>query len=336
MQDRIVPVHHPRVLVETAVAHGADRALLLEGVGVTDQMLSDADARISYEQFERLERNAIALTNEPALGLHFGKAVHFSHLGLLGLAVMSSPNAEAAFRVALQYYRLVAPAWDLDLRIEGNRALLKVEETIPRGPLRAFATEALLGGIHGVASQVLGRRALVHEVRLAYPEPEYSLLYRDFFGYEIRFDRESTEVEFEAAVLREPIRTADPATATLAEQYCATEASRRGPQDGLLGRIRTILTSKDARRPTLEDVARALQTSPRSLRRSLQQMGTSFQEIVDEVLRARAEQQVRAGEAKLEQIAHDLGFSDVRSFRRAFKRWTGLNPNEYRTSSSSR
>jgi AraC-like DNA-binding protein len=335
-RDRVVPMHHPRVLVETAVAHGADRHRLLENVGITSDTLSDSDARISYEQFETLEHNALRLTNNPALGLYFGRAMHLSHFGLLGLAVMSSLTVEDAFRVGLQYYRLVAPAWDIDLSVEGDRAFLRIRETIARGTLHAFSTEALLTGLNGVAIQVLGGRLPVHRVRVDYPRPEYAAIYADFFAFPIQFDQDATEAVFDASVLGERIRSADPATATLAEQHCATEASRRVPVDGLVGRIRTLLQSTGAGRPTLEEVARSLQTSARSLRRNLQQMGMSYQAILDEELRVRAEQQVRAGDAKFEQIARELGFSDVRSFRRAFKRWTGQNPNEFRETGGSR
>src|SRR5881394_2997307 len=91
--DPVLSVHHPRVLVETAVAHGADRRALLEGTGITDEILAQPEARISYAQFNVLEGNALRLTKNPALGLEFGRNVHLSHLGLLGLAIMSSPNA---------------------------------------------------------------------------------------------------------------------------------------------------------------------------------------------------------------------------------------------------
>ena len=71
--DPVLSVHHPRVLVETAVAHGADRRALLEGTGITDEILAQPEARISYAQFNVLEGNALRLTKNPALGLEFGR-----------------------------------------------------------------------------------------------------------------------------------------------------------------------------------------------------------------------------------------------------------------------
>jgi AraC-like DNA-binding protein len=331
--DPVLPVHHPRVLLETAAAHGADREALLVGTGITTRILDDPDARISYKQFSALEENALRLTGNPALGLEFGRNVHLSHLGLLGLAIMSSANAGAALELALRYYRQLAPGWDLELRIDGQRAFLSARETISRGFLRPFATEALLGGLYGLSQQVLARRLPIIEVRLNYPRPAYYEKYREFVQGPIRFDQPVTETEFEASILREPIAGSDPITNKLAEQYIATEAARGSPVGGLVAQVRRVLASHDRGRPDPDDVAKALQTSTRSLRRGLQQMGTSFQELLDEARRARAEEWIRGSNMKLQQIALQLGFSDVRSFRRAFKRWTGRSPNALRNGS---
>ncbi len=326
--DAVLPMHQPRVLFETALGRGADRALLLEGVGITEALLQDPDARMSYEQLETLERNALRLTNEPALGIYFGQAVQFSQLGLLGLAVMSSASAEAAFRVALQYYRQVAPAWDLELRVEGERAFLSVREAIPRGELRVFATEAILVALQGLGRQALGPKYQVNEVRLSFPEPAHSAVYREFLDFPLRFDQPVTEAEFPAALLAEPIASADPATAQLAERYVASQHAQTS-FDTVAGQVKRILHLDGPGRPSLGKVARDLQTSTRSLRRALAQTGTSFQALLDQALRERAEAKMRGG-SKLEEVAHELGFSDVRSFRRAFKRWTGRTPNEFR------
>src|SRR4029079_4608099 len=94
--DPVVAVHHPRVLVETAVSQGAARGPLLENTGITWDTLAIPEARISYAQFAILTANALRLTNNPTLGFDFGNRVHFSHMGVLGLALVSSPNLGAA------------------------------------------------------------------------------------------------------------------------------------------------------------------------------------------------------------------------------------------------
>lgn len=327
----MVPGHHPRLLVETAVAQGADRDALLENVGITAASLEHPDARISYEQFNTLERNAIRLTNDPALGLRWGRAVYLSQSGLVGVAAMSNANLGAAFQVTHQYSLQLTPGWEIDLRIEDGRGFLTFRETIERGDLRAFATEALLAAYHNLTLHALGRNPPVILARLNYPRPAHYRLYAEFMSdVPYIFDQPVTEVEFDPSVLSVPIVTADPVTATVIGQMVAAEAARSAPVDGVVAQLRKILQAQGGCRMSLDEVARALQTSTRSLRRALGQMGTSYQDIAAEVLRARAEERVRSGHVKVEQIAQELGFTDARSFRRAFKRWTGQSPNDFR------
>jgi AraC-like DNA-binding protein len=329
--DPVVPIHHPRILVETAVALGAERAALLENVGITPATLEQADARISYEQLGTLERNAIRLTKDPSLGLRLGRANGFLNNGLVGVAAATSENLEAAFRLMKEYYLQTTPCWEFDLRAEGDRGFFTIRETIPRGDLRAFATEALLAAFHGLVKQAIGRDFAVRQVRLSYPRPEHWKLYAEYVvDCPLFFDEPVTEVEFDASILRVPIATADPVTRSVLVQYVATEAARSVPVDGAAAQVRKILLANGGRRMGLADVARALQTSARSLRRALSQMGTSYQAVAEEILRASAVERVRSGRVKVEHIARELGFTDARSFRRAFKRWTGRNPNDYR------
>src|SRR5262249_46819148 len=153
-------------------------------------------------------------------------------LGLLGLAIMSSPNARAALEVALKYYRQLAPAWDLELHIDGTRGLLVARETISRGALRYFATEALLGGLYGPSQHVLARKLPLVAVRLNYPRPAHHEQYLELVRGQILFDQPQTEVEFDPKILDEPIAGSDPVMAKLAEQYVASEASRANAVDG--------------------------------------------------------------------------------------------------------
>lgn len=329
--DPVVPVHHPRILFEIAVALGADRDELLRGVGITPATLEQPDARISYEQLGTLERNAIRITKDPALGLRLGKANGFLNNGLVGVAAVTSENLKAAFEILKQYYLQATPGWELDLRVEGDRGFFSIRETIPRGDLRAFATEALLAGFYGLVKQAIGRDFSVKKVRLSYPRPAHWKLYAEYVvEAPLYFDEPVTEVEFDASILTVPIATADPVTRSVVVQYCATEAARSVPVDGAAAQVRKILLANGGRRMGLTEVARALQTSARSLRRALNQMGTSYQAVAEDILRTRAVERVRSGKVKVELIAQELGFTDARSFRRAFKRWTGRNPNDYR------
>ncbi|HKU37831.1 MAG TPA: AraC family transcriptional regulator [Polyangiales bacterium] len=327
--DPVVPVHHPRVLVETAAALGADRAQLLENVGISDATLASPEARISYRQYGILTGNALRLTGNSALGLDYGRNIRAAQMGPLGLALMNSPNLGAAIDALLRHSHSLLPAFDLALRVEGEHAILSATETLSLDPFRVFSTEAVLASIDVQIRSIVGSAWKVRAVRLQYPQPEHAARYAELFEAEILFDQPANEIEFDASLLSTQIAFADPATAKLAEQFCAEQL---GPHvaEGLLGQVRKLLDSARGPLPNLDQLSRTLQTSPRTLRRSLHAMGTSYQTLLENSRRTRALEWVTATTLTFDEIAKRLGFSDVRSFRRAFKRWTGHTPGDHR------
>jgi AraC-like DNA-binding protein len=328
--DPVVPMQHPRLVVETAVSQGADREALLEGMGITLESLDVPEARISYAQFAVLTGNALRLTRNRALGLDVGRNVHLSHMGVLGLALMSSPTLGTALETGIRHYRSLAPHWDIELSTIGDRVRLDVREAIALQPFRVFVTDALVVALHALAQRLGGPDVSIAALRLNYPAPDHAARYAEFCAAPPIFEHELTQIEFDAALWTAPVAGADPATYKLAEQFISSESAGAGTVDGIVAQVRRLLGARRIEAPDLESVARALQTSTRSLRRGLQQMGTSFQELLDEQRRARAVRLVRSTELTFEEIAKQAGFSDVRSFRRAFKRWTGRTPNSFR------
>jgi AraC-like DNA-binding protein len=329
--DPILPLHHPSLLVSEAVAQGADERALLFGTGISLAMLTSGEARISYEQYTALIRNALSLTRNPLLGVDFGRRIHLSHMGVLGLLMMSSANVAEAFEAGLKYYKSLAPAWDLTLDVNGRLATWTAREVIPRNPFRVFATETLLMAMQGFAHYLIPDfENAVHEVQVALPTPVHAPLYKKVFSRPVRFNCEHTRVFFDAELLSRPLRTADGITARWAERQCASQADAVSCHEGLIAQVRALLCANPGAYPGAEKIARTLQTSTRSLRRSLREMGTTYQQLLDDVRRAHAIEYVSATDLPCERIAKDLAFSDARSFRRAFRRWTGTSPSEFR------
>ncbi|HVW25298.1 MAG TPA: AraC family transcriptional regulator [Polyangiaceae bacterium] len=330
IHDPVVPSSHPRLLLELAVEQGAQRDAILARAALSYDVLADPDARLSYGQYFAIAEAAMELTGNPALGLDFGARARLAHWGVLGLAAMNGVTGGKALGVALQYYRTFAPGWDLSVQLDGDVGRFVARETIPRGKLLPFGTEALLMTMQRLKAELMGRTLPVLEARFPYPRPAHADRYREFAADKLVFDHDAIEVLFDPRVMEVQIPGADPAMGVIAERYCATEAASAGRADGLLAEVRKILLRGLTPRPTLEDVARELRTSSRTLRRALHNMGTSYRAMIDEAAKARAEEMLRRKSDKLEHVASELGFSDVRTFRRAFKRWTGRSPAAYR------
>ncbi len=327
--DPVVPVHHPRVLVETAAEQGADRTALLENVGISEATLASPEARISYHQFGILTSNALRLTGNPALGLDYGRNIRLAQMGPLALALMNSPNVGAALDALLRHSRSLLPAFELNLRVEADRAYITARETLSLEPFATFSIESVLASLDIQVRALIGGAPPLRAIRVPYTEPAHAARYAEMFDVPIHYGQPVAEIEFDASLLTTPIAFADPATAKLAEQFCAEQL---GPQvsEGLRGQVRRLLDSARGPLPNLEQLSRTLQTSPRTLRRSLHAMGTSYQALLEHSRRTRALEWVTATTLTFDEIAKRLGFSDVRSFRRAFKRWTGHTPGDHR------
>lgn len=319
--DLVVPWHYPRVVMETAVFLGGSRDAVLAGTGLSERMFESADARMSYEQYDTLIDNAVRLTGEPALGLMVGRHIGSAQLGALGLAIAASTSLGSALDLLLRYTRLVAPAWELSVSIEGTAGSLVARESIPRGRHQQFATEVLLAACVTQARALLRGPLPLRSLGFTYPEPAHAARYTEVFEAPIHFGVEVTRVEFDAGVLVSPVPFADPAVAEQARQFCADHMPDEAPPDGLVGRVRTLLAEAHGPPPSIDQLARTLQTSTRTLSRHFQKMGTSYRALLEESRRERAFELARSSTLSERKIADTLGFDNVRSFRRAFRRW---------------
>jgi AraC-like DNA-binding protein len=168
------------------------------------------------------------------------------------------------------------------------------------------------------------------EVHLNHPTPEYASEYSKHFDCPILFDQPRTELVIDSAYLDLPLIMADQATAAMAESQCAEILARMGPKEGIAAKVRRILLSNPGQFPPVDVVASHLATSTRTLSRSLQEVGTSYQRILDEVRKEMAIEYLRNSSLPIEEIAALVGYSDPSNFRKAFRRWTGHAPSYYR------
>jgi AraC-like DNA-binding protein len=321
--DRIVPMRHPWVLVETVKARGVSAEAVLAGTELEPEIFASPEARISYDEYGVMIRNALRLTGDSGLGIQVGKNLGTAHMGVFGLALMNSATVGKALDLWLQYAPLLAPSWGFSLSIEPPRAFLLVREWIPRRPVEVYATELLLSAFDTVGRQLFDGPLPVRRMHLAYARPPHAERYREFYDIPTSFNQGMTAIEFDASLLEAAIPCADPATSKLANWYCAEQLSLDATPEGLVARVRLLLASAVQSPPDVEQLARTLQISTRTLRRTLQQMSTSYRQLLEESRRRRASQRPRSAPLSVEAIAAHLGFRDVQSFRRAFKSRTG-------------
>ncbi|HUH57149.1 MAG TPA: helix-turn-helix domain-containing protein, partial [Pseudomonadales bacterium] len=168
------------------------------------------------------------------------------------------------------------------------------------------------------------------EVHLNHPQPDYVDAYYELTHCPVLFDQPRTEIIIDSHLLDTPLAMADQATAAMAEQQCADILARMGPKEGLVAKVRRILLSSPGSFLPVDEVASQLATSTRTLSRGLQDVGTSYQRVLDEVRKEMAIEYLRNSNLPVEEIAALIGYSDPSNFRKAFRRWTTHAPSYYR------
>lgn len=330
LSAELVPVAYASALLDLVEELGVARERLFAESRVRPEVLGNPQGRLSFGDFNQLASCALRRCDEPALGLLLGQRLNVSTHGILGYAVLSSSNFGKAIQFALKYYRVLGLSYELEVVELADRVELRARESMPLGALSRFAGEGLLASLHGIARFLVGERLEQVEVGFAHPAPHYAERYAQVFGVPATFDRPCHRLSMPSAYLARPMALANPATVQMCERQCEALLASLDVQDGLLTRLRRLLLARPGDFPDLESAARTLHTSSRSLRRHLAEMGSGYQQVLDEVRRSLALEYLTTTHLPLYEIAYLLGFSDPSNFRRAFKKWTGKLPSDYR------
>jgi AraC-like DNA-binding protein len=305
-------------------------AELLSDVGLDQKALEDPFHRVPLGTMCTILERARTLTGEPGLGYYLGVQTRATLYGYLGFAFLSAPTVAEALKLALEFAPLFSTALAMDLRVDGRIAALSFEERADLGSVRDIILINMLVGSRELGRAVTGRDT-GGSADFAFPEPEYHARFAHL-ALNSRFNQPVNRILFDAAVLDFPILTADPVSVQLARMQCERDLEELGFSTRMAERVRRLIADGDDDFGSLEQLAVHLDLSPRTLRRRLAAEGVSFSALVDDGRRDRALRLLRSSRLSIEHVARELGYTTASSFVRAFHRWTGKTPVQYRRS----
>ncbi|MEO2183753.1 MAG: AraC family transcriptional regulator ligand-binding domain-containing protein, partial [bacterium] len=253
-----------------------------------------------------------------------------SDYGLLGYAMMSSATLEQAVQIAVKYHKLAGAMFELAFDVDGDEAVLRIDHLLPGGRVGQYTVEELFVGISRLIGLLLGRDHKPSRILLNYEAPEYAEKHLQCFRCPVIFDQPSCQYRFSREELAESLAEADANTARICEESCRKLLNQMEIEDDIISRICYLLLSTPGEFPKLDAVANKLSLGARTLRRRLNDLGTSYQRILDDVRRELAIEYLRTTNLTVQEIAELLGYSEVTNFRRAFMRWVELSPYQYR------
>ncbi|RDI98640.1 AraC family transcriptional regulator [Dyella solisilvae] len=324
----------PNILVhltQLALSHGLRCDSWFAGSGLTREQLNDPTLRVSYRQARSVIQRALRTTGDGGLGLAVGQGETLGSFGLLGLAMMTSATFGEAMRVGIVHHRVSGSLMDVSFEEIGPREVaLAAWPRFNDAPLLPFLCEELFGSAMAIARELLGSPFRLNRLEVTYPRPAYADAYADYFQCELVFGARYNRVILDVQWLQQPLPAHNPLTAQQALALCNQQYDANGAQPEIVASVERLLRSHLRQQPRLPDVARMLNMSERSLRRRLAEGGRIFREIHDRVRAERALELLHGGTLSVAEIGQEIGFSDPREFRRAFKRWTGMPPRSAR------
>ncbi len=307
------------------------RAKVLVAAGIPAQVLGASNARVSAPSFSALWLAVARELDDEFFGLD-RRAMKVGSFALLCQAVLGCENLERALKRILRGLAVFLDDIDGELRLEGQEAVVRIHNRIAPEADRRFADESFLVLLHGLMCWLMGRRVHLNRVEFALPRPAHAREYTLMFSQHLGFDAPCTSIRFDAKVLAGPVAQS---VATLGQFLRTAPQSvflKYKNEDSWTARVRRRLRNcaRGERWPLFEDVAAELETAPTTLRRRLELEGTSYQGIKDQVRSDLAIDRLCHSNSSIDEIGTELGFHDASAFHRAFKRWNGLQPGEYR------
>jgi AraC-like DNA-binding protein len=320
-----------RVLVDAVERVGVSREDLLRAAGINPARLVEPDARFDLGEFATLQMRAMDLTRDEALGLHIVERIHDGAFDLISHLVVHAPTLREALGLCLQFQPLVMDDALMTLNETDTTAVLQCH--LPRTAERAdrMLAEFSIAGLTRMVHVFGGAGAAPQAVSFEHARPGHSRDYTRLFGDAVRFNQPATVLVFDRAVLDRAQLYQHPELYRVLRSQAQRTLDRVATELGPVERLKGYLRARPpARIPELSTAARDLGMSARSLRRRLEEAGTTYRSVVRAILEDSACHLLRDPKQTIQQTAHALGFVNVGAFHRAFKRWTGLTPMQYR------
>lgn len=326
---RIGPfMHWPQVLDEGNV----DTDAVLASAGLNRQVFADPENVISFVTVGRLFDESERAGARDALGLTIGARSRLSALGPVGLMMQSSPTVGEALQVLAGHYRAHDGGAVIAMEVEGRTATLSYKVVVPGVSALPQIYSLVLAMGTSYMRTMLGDAWRAREMLLPFARPADVSALRKAFEAPLRFDADVAGLVFPAAELAAPLATADTFLYTMMlERLQQIEALATAD---LTDRVRHLLASMIYIEGwSASMVAARLGVSLRTLNRRLAYAGTTFKMLREEACRDAACQLLASTNKPTGEIAAILQYSDQSAFTRAFRRWQGVAPAQWRAMS---
>lgn len=331
--EAILSTNKLACLTEMADERGIDCRRWFWGLGLSREQVRDANVRVSFRQARLVLRRAIKSLAVPALGLEIGKRQTIGNFGVLGLAMMTARSFGDALAISMENHIVTGSLMDIEFEpVSADEVAIIARPRSHDPDILPFLCEELFLSSLILSRNLVGAPFRPSRLELSYPAPEYAARYPSLFACEVRFGQRDNRAVIASHWLQTPLPNFNPISAQLALALCRQQSAMARPSE-IVDSVERLLRRRLQDNPSLAEISTALNLTERTLRRQLTAAGVGFKQLHDRVRAEQARSLLIGNQRTIAEIGNAVGFRDVREFRRAFKRWTGVPPRAMRVAS---
>lgn len=315
---------------------GEDPVALMEAAGIDPAKVADPEWRVCWDTWNVFMAECVERTGEEAFGLLAAEQLRPQVLRSLGLAWLASDTVYDGLRRMIRFNKLIVTGTVLGLEEEGELLHVHINANAAARAEAPAVVDYGLGTIIRMCRLTMGEYLAPVSVDMKRPAPAEPARWEYHFAAPVAFGREGNRITWALADIVEPLVTGDPALARVNDEHSQAYLDEFLSQSTSREVVERIIERLPDGPPSQRQIADALHMSNRTLQRKLREEGVSFLDLLQDTRLQLARKYLRGPGRSVVETAYLLGFSEPSTFSRAFKRWTGQAPAEYRAQAGAR
>lgn len=308
---------------------GVSPALVLRRAGLPAGLFDQERIQVTTDELFALYRGIDEAAEDPAIGLKLGTEPRVERYNPIAMTAVSARSLRDALERLSRYKQLTCPE-ELRVTERGDECRVRFRWLLAEETEPAVLADACYAWVVGIARRGTGDQVNPRRLELR-GRARHRRMYETYFGCPARFEGRDNAIVFARSDLDRPFVTHNAELAAALAPQLEAELAQALASRAIGDQVKGILKRQLAgRRPAIDEVARELRVSPRTLQRRLAEDGASFQQLVQEARRELARHYLLHSTLELNETAYLLGYEDAHSFFRAFLDWEGSPPGEWR------
>lgn len=311
------------------IQKGVDTNNFFKSVGIDPKILLAPDERITVQQYVAIEEQAALITNDECYGVHMGQFAEAGNWSILGYMMMNCNTINDAFRKFEKYSVIIGNLIRGEYHTGTNTVaiVLSIPENAPE--ISKHCYQGYFSSMVRLARTLSGKNINPLEVGFTYKKPDYINEYERIFGCNVLFEQEQNYLILSKEVVETPVISPNKNLLEYFENYAKEFLAKLEPSKMTYKVKHLLLSNMDDDNMTIRNVAKKLAVSVRTLQAHLKKEDTEFSELLRSTREQLAKKYIKENYS-VEDITYLIGFSDPSTFRKAFKKWTGFTPKEFR------